>query len=137
MKPEFIIVHHSLTKDGQTVSWGAIRKYHIETNGWIDIGYQFGLELIGIYCEILLGRMWDEVGAHTIGMNDKSIGICFIGNYDENFPSQVMLDKGLLLISSLMDTFNIPKQNIKGHCEYAQKSCPGKNLMEWVRAIRL
>jgi len=53
MKPILIINHHSLTKDSGSVSWGAIRKWHMGLIGgednyytnhpMIDIGYHFGL----------------------------------------------------------------------------------------------
>ncbi len=39
MKPEHIIIHCSGTEDSETVSWSAIRRYHIYDNGWANIGY--------------------------------------------------------------------------------------------------
>jgi len=125
---EYIMLHHSLTLDGQTVSWNAIRRYHMQDLGWQDIGYHFGIELIGDHYEILAGRMLDEPGAHCKeqDMNRKSIGICFLGNFDLEQPAQKQWELGLKLVRSLAGIFEIPRNKVTGHREYAPyKSCPG------------
>ncbi len=125
--PEYIIIHHSLTRDSGTVSWGAIRNYHVHHNGYLDIGYQFGIEMIKDYPETLLGRMMLVSGAHTKGMNNISIGVCFIGNFDLAPPSKFIWHRGIKLVRTLMDTFNIPVENVHGHRRHAgYKTCPGE-----------
>ena len=128
MKPEYIILHHSLTKDSASVSWRAIRNYHMNTLGWRDIGYHFGIERVGSSVETLVGRMWDESGAHCRGqgMNHRSIGICFVGDYDSFSLPKNEWYAGLRLCRALMDTFGIPQEKVKGHREiYPTKTCPG------------
>ena len=126
---EYIILHHSLTKDTKTVSWGAIRRYH-KSLGWRDIGYHYGIEMINNSPEILLGRFEGQIGAHTRGYNQESIGICLVGNYDK---IKVPLDKWnllLKLVRNIKQRYNIPIDKIIGHREVASyKSCPG-NLFD-------
>lgn len=125
-KPKKIIVHHSLTKDSETVSWGAIRKYHIGTLGWGDIGYHAGVELVGNHYEVFLGRLWNKVGAHTKGQNYNSLGICFVGNYDLEKPFKKMLIEGGKLIFMWMKLFDISFKEIYTHHHFADyKTCPG------------
>ena len=123
-----IIIHHSLTEDGQTVNWQAIRRYHIVDLGWADIGYHYGIEWIHRGYEILVGRPLSMDGAHTLGMNDKAIGICVVGNYDVQYPMAAMIVKLVPLVRDLCEIFSIPKENVQGHRDYAAKSCPGKNF---------
>jgi len=127
-KPTYIIIHHSLTKDSKTVSWQAIRNYHVNTLGWQEIGYHYGIELVNDQHEILVGRMEGTQGAHCVQkrINHKSIGICCIGNYDNDLPNLAIWSMLLDLCTNICVRYDIPAGNVKGHREYASyKSCPG------------
>lgn len=128
IKPEYIMLHHSLTKDSGTVSWDAIRRYHKVNLGWRDIGYHFGIELIGDHYEILTGRMMNESGTHCREdrMNYKSLGICFIGNYDKVGVPIEMWNLGVRLVASLCAILGISSERIYPHSLLADKTCPGK-----------
>jgi len=127
--PDTIILHHSLTKDGPTVNWQAIRRYHVYDLGWTEIGYNYGIELIGTGYEILLGRFEGTIGAHTIGHNTHSIGICFIGNFDKDSPDMAQWNTGVELCANIALRCHISVENIKGHNHYAPyKTCPGKRF---------
>jgi N-acetylmuramoyl-L-alanine amidase len=131
MNPKRIILHHSATADSGTVSWNAIRRYHVNECKWGDIGYHFGIEYIedkgdiAGSCEILIGRTLDQAGAHTAGQNSDSIGICFVGNFDILPPPLRQFEVGLKLVRWLCKQYNISKDSIFGHRQFAPKTCPG------------
>ena len=125
MKPTRIIIHHSFTKDSKTVSWNAIRMYHIRYLMMVEIGYTFGLEQVGQHQEILMGRMMNEAGAHTRGHNHDSLGICFVGNFDLAAPPPEQWNLGIKLVKSLIEVFDIPTWRVFGHRNFADKTCPG------------
>lgn len=127
-----IVIHHSLTKDGEELNWRAIRKYHIQTNGWSDVGYHYGIERVGKVVTLQYGRSVLSVGAHVAGFNSNSIGICIVGNYDKIKPPKDLLNKAQIVVKALQDAFKIPRKNVIGHREAqelikykSRKSCPG------------
>ena len=138
MIPKKCIVHHSLTSDSQTVSWGAIRRYHKETNGWIEIGYHYGIELVGDSYEVLVGRPENIAGAHCKGLNALSIGICFIGNFDLAAPSDEMMIRATEVFYPILRRLVIVPEDIHPHSAYAPKSCPGTMfpMARFVEAMR-
>ena len=159
-KPSWIVIHHSFSSDGQTRNWDSIRAYHMsfryqgntiteqqyaqyladgKTAGlekpWADVSYQFGVENINGKLEVLTGRAIGEIGAHAIGFNDKSIGICLIGNYDLDSPSEDRLFTVASLCRQMQLEFGIPRDQVLGHRETfvkrgvpVEKTCPGSQF---------
>jgi hypothetical protein len=126
MIPKRIILHHSLTKDGQTVNWSAIKKYHTETRGWKDIGYHYGVELVNGQYMVLVGRFMDTKGAHALGANRDSLGICLIGDFSLVPPPQAQWETAVRLVKSLVYVLMLPKTEVYGHCEAVLGyQCPG------------
>lgn len=135
MKRTHIVVHHSLTADSGTVSWAAIERHHIETQGWNDIGYHAGIEIVAsskfgrFAYQALLGRPEDQVAAACKegDMNDVGLHVCCVGNFDLAPPSLEMITRLVQrVIGPWMRRYSIPPERIVGHRDFATyKSCPG------------
>ena len=141
---ERIVVHHSASL------WGTveeIRKWHLE-KGWRDIGYNLVIyngytEYKGKYHPELDGRLFvgrgldldmyispKEIGAHTLGYNRTSFGICHIGKAEPT-PKQLIT---LGLVCKLYKRI-VPTVEIGGHSDYNNTSCPGWNVKEWAKKL--
>ena len=87
-----IHVHHTATGNGYSRADvpGILRgmyRYHTQTLGWFDIGYNFLVDRFG---RAWVGRSGgaDRLvrGAHTLGFNHESVGIAVIGNLESRAP---------------------------------------------------
>lgn len=127
LRPSMIVIHHSATRDSGTVSWDAIRRYHTQTNGWREIGYHAGIELVGNDYVVQHGRPLTVVGGHTKGHNSRSLGFCFVGDYDTVAPEQFMLALAArAVLAPWCRKFGLTADDLRPHSEFAPKTCPGK-----------
>lgn len=125
-KPEFIIIHHSGTDQGDATTF---RKYHIEKRKFVDIGYNYVINNGTYKPDGLIEKGRDEhiQGAHCIGYNNKSIGICLVGNFNNYTPTTKQMESLLLLCKNIMERYNIPPEKVLGHNETGNRTdCPGK-----------
>lgn len=118
-----IILHHTATTAVATVE--SIRKYHVENNGWLDIGYHYLVDFNG---NVFEGRPLDMPGAHATGYNKTAIGIAAIGDF-ELFKMPELQKKGIIkLVTELMAKYNITADNILLHRDVNITACPGENF---------
>lgn len=121
-----IIIHHSAfiqTTDLQTACQH-IEQSHLN-RGYSAIGYHF---LIGKNGDIAYGRPINYIGAHCKTFNTHSIGICLIGNFEDETPTNEQYQSLVLLINHLRKYFINPYAKIYLHKNLNATLCPGKNF---------
>lgn len=123
VKKEYIILHHSATKDGVLKDFDAIKRYHMEVNGWRDIGYHWVVERIDGVLTAIPGRPEADDGAHCLRHNSDAIGVCVVGDYTKSPPD----DETYRFVAALCKQIKTrhPIKEIGGHRDYYATACPG------------
>lgn len=125
-----IIVHCSATPEGRNVTVKDIDTWHRQ-RGFRCIGYHYVIYLDG---SVHTGRPESQVGAHCLGHNSHSIGVCYIGGVakDGKTPKDTRTDAQkeslIKLIKELKAKY--PKATVHGHREYANKACPSFDVQK-------
>lgn len=121
----YIVVHCTATKEGKAFTVEDVRRWHVQGNGWKDIGYHY---LIGLNGECWAGRKEEVIGAHVSGYNSNSIGVCYVGGCDANGKAKdTRTQKQKQTLRFLLQELKrkYPKAKIVGHHDlYKGKSCP-------------
>jgi N-acetylmuramoyl-L-alanine amidase-like protein len=158
------IVHHtagsnSYTKGQSASIVRAIELYHVQGNGWNDIGYNFLVDKYGQIFEGRYGGMTKPVvGAHAMGFNTGSVGISVIGDYGSTAISPAARAALVSLIAWRLDFAHVDPLSsvvrisagnpryppgravtlkaISGHRDVYPTSCPGASLYSQLPAIR-
>ena len=150
MFPEYIVIH-TAAFTGRDCDRDMIDQWHKARN-WSGIGYHFVI-LNDNHSQkadgtIENGRPTNKMGAHALGLNDRSLGICCIGHGDKNDFTPAQYESLYGLIGRLMTEFSIPTNKVIGHRElndlaekdiialryHTSKSCPGHKIdMNFIR----
>jgi hypothetical protein len=158
-----IIVHCSDLPYGTAEG---IRRYHIDQLGWADIGYHLvaengrasksapyvaaqdgalerGRDLDGD------GDILEETGAHALGYNEDSLGLCLIGRKGTFTTRQMRNVIGY--IAGLCHRLRLPASAVLGHYETEheqakperhpdprkrRKTCPDLDMVSFRRAVQ-
>ena len=117
-----IIIHCSATPEGRDYTVEDIDRWH-RAQGWQCIGYHYVIYRDGT---IHPGRPIEIAGAHCLGHNAHSIGICYIGGLRQGLPADTRTPAQRTSLLSLIKQLKTayPEATIHGHNEFAQKACP-------------
>ncbi|MFB6906837.1 peptidoglycan-binding protein [Streptomyces bacillaris] len=118
------VVHYSAGPSSQTVR--QIQNYHMDSNGWSDIGYNFLVDTAG---RIYEGRGWNNEGAHTSGYNRSHIAVCFIGRDGDATKAAKVSIRSLYEKANTVFGRTLSKTY---HSALGSTSCPGNDLRSWV-----
>jgi hypothetical protein len=157
------VVHHTAGRNGYSRAEAAaivkgIQLYHVKSNGWNDIGYNFLVDRFGtVYEGRFGGTERNVVGAHAQGFNTGSVGIAVLGTYTGSVPSQAAQDAVADLIAWRLDLAHVDPAGllnfisggsnrfpsgvpvllraVSGHRDTGFTSCPGDAFYARLNAL--
>ena len=152
----FVVVHHTAGRNDYTRAEAAaivkgIQLFHVQANGWNDIGYNFLVDRFGTIYEGRYGGVdRNVVGAHALGFNTGSVGIALLGTYGSTRPSAAALDAIARLVAWRLDLAHVDPTSfltyisggserhtsgipvllsaVSGHRDTGFTECPGDDL---------
>jgi len=155
-KVKAVFVHHTASGNNYSCSQApsvirGIYRYHVESSGWRDIGYNFLVDKCGNIYEGRAGGVAKPVlGAHTLGFNTNSMGIAVLGTFGTAKPSSAAVTAiarlsawklGLYGVNPRGKTYlksgggnlyrkgkNVRLNAISGHRDGFATECPGRQL---------
>lgn len=111
-----LIIHH--TADGpvaDAAAWvRAIWRFHVLTNGWADIGYNF---LIAPDGTIFEGRAGGDnvIGAHFSCQNTGTLGVALLGDFTREAPTRAAQDALVTLLAWRTMTLGLDPFAVRRH----------------------
>ncbi|MGW2330766.1 peptidoglycan recognition protein family protein [Streptomyces sp. NPDC001700] len=157
-------IHHTVTGNSYTCAQvpsvlRSIYRYHVQSMGWRDYGYNFTIDKCGNIYEGRSGGVTKAVlGAHTLGFNQNSMGVAVLGTYSAKKPSAKAVKAIAKLTAWKLGIFNrnprgtthlvsgggnkykkganVKLRVISGHRDGFATECPGKRLYSKLGSVR-
>lgn len=147
--PSHLIIHHSAGSNNSS-DWAAVVRsiwnFHVNGNGWSDIGYNWLVDPNGV---VYIGRGDNILGAHFCGKNANTLGTCVMGDFTTVVPTEHALASLADLyawkactedIDPLGSSFHPASANIipnvSGHRQSCSTSCPGDAFFPTLQQVR-
>ncbi|MFH1304729.1 MAG: peptidoglycan recognition family protein [Planctomycetota bacterium] len=131
---EYIVIHHTASTTGSVESIHELhsKKKDKSGNSWLGIGYHFvigngnGMPDGGIEPTFRWREQMHGAHAGDNKYNQKGIGICLVGNFENEPPSEAQLAAVKKLVGVLKAEYKIAGENVQGHRDVKATACPGK-----------
>ena len=132
----YIVLHHSATDRGDVAMIDAEHRGRTDSQGnpWLGIGYHFvignGRGMPDGHIEPTFRWLEQMHCAHAGSRphNDLGIGICLIGNFDEESPTPLQMAAVRRLVHDLSDRYSIATENVLRHADVKATACPGSHF---------
>ncbi|XP_063377635.1 peptidoglycan recognition protein-like [Cydia fagiglandana] len=130
---DLVIIQHSVygacnTDEDCEKAVRGTRRYHIDEEGFTDIGPSF---LVGGNAKVYEGAGWSLVGAHTRHYNNCSIGISFLGDFRKTLPATEALRATKdLIYCGISHNYLAHDYRLIGHEQVANTESPGTKLQK-------
>lgn len=110
-----------------------IQNYHMDGHGWNDIAYNW---LVCKHGYIFRGRGWGVRSAATGPANGYTVACCFLGDDTANRDDVTSSGREAILEVRRFVVAHAPNyQDVKGHRDFMQTTCPGDQLYQWLQAL--
>ncbi len=150
-------VHHTVSTNDYAAAevpamLRGIQAYHMDVNGWDDIGYNFLVDRFGgIWEGRAGGTTRNVVGAHAAGFNTSSVGVAVLGDFRAVAPSAASVTAVGQLLGWRLELAGVEQKGtaimpegdgtrsfaaISGHRDAAATECPGQELYARLDGIR-
>lgn len=135
--PSGFAIHHTAgarctTQAACDTQMRNIQNFHMNSNGWADIGYNF---CIGDPGQVYEGRGYGRHGAHAVGFNARALGHCFFGDHSSVLPTAIALSNTQAFIDCSRARGELTANHwVSTHRNDRQSNtaCPGQALFNQV-----